>query len=104
MAHRMQAARTDEELAAIIRVFVPRVLPQIPGALFVHNNSRNLLVPTATWGGLELAQGNFAPEECWALRRGQAISSTRPARTSSARMSVPRPTITTANRCWPGAK
>jgi CHASE3 domain sensor protein len=72
MAHRMQAARTDEELAAIIRVFVPRVLPHIPGALYVHNNSRNLLVATATWGGLELAQGNFAPEECWALRRGQS--------------------------------
>ncbi|GHC85970.1 diguanylate cyclase [Novosphingobium pokkalii] len=72
MAHRMQAARTDEELAAIIEVFVPRVLPQIPGALFVHNNSRNLLVPTATWGGLEQVQTGFAPEECWALRRGQS--------------------------------
>lgn len=72
MAHRMQAARTDDELAAIIRVFVPRVLPQIPGALFVHNNSRNLLVPTATWGGLESEQTGFAPEECWALRRGQS--------------------------------
>ncbi|WP_022674592.1 diguanylate cyclase [Novosphingobium sp. B-7] len=72
MAHRMQAARTDDELAAIIRVFVPRVLPQIPGALFVHNNSRNLLVPTATWGGLESEQAGFAPEECWALRRGQS--------------------------------
>jgi diguanylate cyclase (GGDEF)-like protein len=72
MAHRMQAARTDDELAAIIRVFVPRVLPDIPGVLFVHNNSRNLLVPTATWGGVDVAQAGFAPEECWALRRGQS--------------------------------
>lgn len=72
MAHRMQAARTDEELAAIIRVFVPRVLPDIPGALYAHNNSRNLLVPIAAWGGLVVEQAGFAPDQCWALRRGQS--------------------------------
>lgn len=72
MAHRMQAARTDEELAAIIRVFVPRVLPEIPGALYAHNNSRNLLVPIAAWGGLEVEAAGFAPDQCWALRRGQS--------------------------------
>lgn len=72
MAHRMQAARTDEELASIIRVFVPRVLPDIPGALFAHNNSRNLLIPIAAWGGIEVAAAGFAPDQCWALRRGQS--------------------------------
>jgi diguanylate cyclase (GGDEF)-like protein len=72
MAHRMQAARTDEELAAIIRVFVPRVLPDIPGALYAHNNSRNLLVPIAAWGGLTVEPVGFAPDQCWALRRGQS--------------------------------
>ncbi|MFC0204655.1 diguanylate cyclase [Novosphingobium soli] len=72
MAHRMQAARTDEELAAIIRVFVPRVLPEIPGALYAHNNSRNLLVPIAAWGGLQVDSAGFAPDQCWALRRGQS--------------------------------
>ena len=72
MAHRMQAARTDEELASIIRVFVPRVLPDIPGALYAHNNSRNLLVPIAAWGGLTVEAAGFAPDQCWALRRGQS--------------------------------
>lgn len=72
MAHRMQAARTDDELAQIIRVFVPRVLPGIPGALYTHNHSRNLLVPSACWGGMEIAQDGFAPDNCWALRRGQS--------------------------------
>ena len=72
MAHRMQAARTDEELAAIIRVFVPRVLPDIPGVLYAHNNSRNLLVPIAAWGGLEVEAVGFPPDQCWALRRGQS--------------------------------
>lgn len=78
MAHRMQAARTDEELASIIGTFVPRVLPEIPGALYAHNNSRNLLVPLAVWGNLEVAEGGFGPEACWALRRGQSHYLTEP--------------------------
>jgi diguanylate cyclase (GGDEF)-like protein len=72
MAHRMQAARTDEELAAIIHVFVPRVLADMPGALFAHNNSRNLLIPIAAWGDLSVEESGFAPDQCWALRRGQS--------------------------------
>jgi diguanylate cyclase (GGDEF)-like protein len=72
MAHRMQAARTDDELAQVIRVFVPRVLPGIAGALYAHNNSRNLLVPIAGWGGLDPREDGFAPDQCWALRRGQS--------------------------------
>jgi HAMP domain-containing protein len=72
MAHRMQAARTDDELAQIIRVFVPRVLPGMSGALYAHNNSRNLLVPIAGWGGMDPGDEGFAPDQCWALRRGQS--------------------------------
>ncbi|HEX7874693.1 MAG TPA: diguanylate cyclase [Sphingobium sp.] len=72
MAHRMQAARTDDELAQVIRVFVPRVLPGIAGALYAHNNSRNLLIPIAGWGGHDPEANGFAPDQCWALRRGQS--------------------------------
>ena len=74
MSHRMQAARTDDELAQIIKVFVPRVLPNVPGALYAHNNSRNCLVPIASWGGTDVPLEGFAPERCWALRRGQSHS------------------------------
>jgi diguanylate cyclase (GGDEF)-like protein len=72
MAHRMQAARTDAELAAVIQCFVPRVLPAVPGALYAHNNSRNLLVRVADWGSPALSPDGFAPDECWGLRRGQS--------------------------------
>lgn len=72
MAHRMQAARTDDELAQVIRVFVPKVLPELPGVLYAHNNSRNLLIPIAGWGGLDTGDDGFAPDQCWALRRGQS--------------------------------
>jgi len=72
MAHRMQAARTDNELSRIVTAFVPRVLPGMSGVLFAHNNSRNLLVPLATWGQTDCAAVPFAPDQCWALRRGQS--------------------------------
>ena len=72
MAHRMQASRTDDELAQVIRVFVPRVLPGIPGARYAHNNSRNLLLPIAGWNGLEPDVEGFAPDGCWALPGGYA--------------------------------
>ena len=71
MAHRLQAARSDFELAQIIDCFVPQVLPGVPGALYAHNNSRNLLVRLASWGDNSSLPENFGPEECWALRLGQ---------------------------------
>lgn len=84
MAHRMQASRTDEELAEVLRCFLPRVLPEVPGALYVHNNSRNLLCRVAEWGEHAEQEGglpdNFAPDACWALRRGQGHTVTEPGR------------------------
>lgn len=80
MAHRMQAARTEDELSQIIRVFAPQVLPDIAGALFAHNNSRNVLAPVAIWGGLTTEPDGFSPDQCWALRRGQSHSVTEPGR------------------------
>lgn len=71
MSHRMQATRTDEELADIISIFVPQVLPNLPGALYAHNNSRNQLVPMSRWGNPRQQPEGFSPDDCWALRRGQ---------------------------------
>jgi diguanylate cyclase (GGDEF)-like protein len=42
------------------------------GALYAFNNSRNLLVPIAGWGGFSPREDGFAPDQCWALRRGQS--------------------------------
>ncbi|MBS0482580.1 MAG: diguanylate cyclase [Proteobacteria bacterium] len=72
MAHRMQAARSDDEMALVIACFVPQVLPNSSGALYAFNNSRNHLGLVAQWGGGEPASASFAPDECWALRRGQS--------------------------------
>jgi CHASE3 domain sensor protein/GAF domain-containing protein len=70
MAQRLQSTATEREFAQIIRVFAPQVLYGRPGALYGFNNSRNLLVRLAYWGG-STAPAEIMPVDCWALRRGQ---------------------------------
>lgn len=72
MSHRMQATRTDEELADIIAIFVPRVLPDLPGALFAYDDDRTELLPRSVWGKDRADVCGFASDQCWALRRGQS--------------------------------
>lgn len=71
MAHRMQAARTDGELAEVVCRLLPQILPGMSGAVYAHNNSRNLLMQIATWGAPFDGADRFSPDECWALRLGQ---------------------------------
>lgn len=79
MAHRMQAARTDPELTAVLAGFLPRVLPETPGILYVRADSGDLMVKLVEWRNgapaTKVAPGvsgdHFAPADCWALRRGQ---------------------------------
>ncbi|MGG6429318.1 diguanylate cyclase [Acetobacter ghanensis] len=78
MAHRLQAARTSEELAAIICAFVPRVLPGIPGALYTHNHATNQLERIAQWGNASVGCDSLLPSDCWALRLGQSHSVSTP--------------------------
>ncbi|MFT8418003.1 MAG: diguanylate cyclase [Acetobacter sp.] len=78
MAHRLQAARTSAELSAIICAFVPRVLPNIPGALYTHNHTTNQLERIAQWGDMPVGCNDLHPSSCWALRLGQSHSVSAP--------------------------
>ena len=78
MAHRLQAARTSDELSAIICAFVPRVLPNIPGALYTHNHTTNQLERIAQWGAEPVGCDELHPASCWALRLGQSHSVSSP--------------------------
>jgi diguanylate cyclase (GGDEF)-like protein len=79
MAHRMQAARTDPDLTAVLAAFLPRVLPGTSGILYVRADSGDRMVKLVEWGNgasaTDAAQSGsadqFAPDDCWALRRGQ---------------------------------
>jgi diguanylate cyclase (GGDEF)-like protein len=72
MAHRLQSCRNEEELSEMVRRFAALILPGIPGALFLLNNSRNVLRAAARWNDPTSTGVEFGPEDCWALRRGQA--------------------------------
>ena len=72
MSYRMQATRSNEELAEVISIFVPRVLPGLSGALYSFSRDRARLAPVSRWGDPVGIGEGFSPNECWALRRGQS--------------------------------
>ncbi|OYD80295.1 diguanylate cyclase [Azospirillum brasilense] len=70
LAQRLQSATNEREFGMAMQQFAPRIFPGRSGALYAHNNSRNLLVRLAQWGDTA-SSTEVEPEACWALRRGQ---------------------------------
>lgn len=71
MGDLLQTCVTAEEAYAVIARFAQRLFPTEAGALCVLNPSQNLVEAVAVWGDAPVGERVFAPEECWALRRGQ---------------------------------
>ena len=73
MSDFLQACATKEEAYGVIAHTAQQLFPETTGALFVYSASRNDLEAMATWSELTLNPNErvFAPEECWALRRGR---------------------------------
>jgi diguanylate cyclase (GGDEF)-like protein len=72
MARRLQAIRDEGELTTVLDCFLPQVLPDLAGSLYVLNHSHNLLIRLSTWGEPYANPETFAPDQCWGLRRGQS--------------------------------
>ncbi|RJF73177.1 diguanylate cyclase [Deinococcus cavernae] len=68
----LQAARSLNEGAEVLGRALPALLPDTQGTLLMFNASRNLLTPLVAWGLPEGAARASSPDECWALRRGEA--------------------------------
>ena len=47
-----------------------QLFPESSGACFIMNHSVNLLQEVTQWGGMPPIEPTFAPDDCWALRRG----------------------------------
>jgi diguanylate cyclase (GGDEF)-like protein/PAS domain S-box-containing protein len=60
----------DEAYNVIVRV-AQQIFPVQVGVLYVIAPSRNSVESVAVWGDPALAERVFAPQECWALRRGR---------------------------------
>jgi diguanylate cyclase (GGDEF)-like protein len=67
----LQACVSEEEASSIIARSLARLFPDSCGAVYALNPSRDLVFASALWGELALAEQTFAPDACWALRRGR---------------------------------
>jgi diguanylate cyclase (GGDEF)-like protein len=74
MSQRLQAIQNGDELSEVLDCFLPQILPDLGGVLYLHNHSRNMLISTAHWGHVQAAPEMFPPDDCWGLRRGQSHS------------------------------
>lgn len=71
MADLLQSCRAMKEFHQVVTRFSGRIFEREPGAMFVVNASRSALEMVASWGGTATVERVFAPDACWALRRGR---------------------------------
>ncbi|HET9032004.1 MAG TPA: diguanylate cyclase [Dokdonella sp.] len=69
----LQGCRDIDEAARGLAISLPRLLPSSSGSVHLINASQNLIQAIAHWGsGSQHLATLFAPDDCWALRRGHA--------------------------------
>jgi diguanylate cyclase (GGDEF)-like protein len=72
LSEMLQGCRSTEESYEVIARLAPDLFASEAGAVYLFHPSRNLLEACVTWGDESLVTRVLAPDECWALRRGQA--------------------------------
>ena len=69
----LQSCFSVEEVDAALKPLMQQFFPKEVGAIYVISSSNNLVEAIATWGALpKTCDPIFTPDECLALRRGQA--------------------------------
>jgi diguanylate cyclase (GGDEF)-like protein/PAS domain S-box-containing protein len=68
----LQSCHNLAEAYPVIGRSLSRLFAGDSGALFIFSASRNLVEAMAVWGEAPPPEQVFAPDDCWALRRGQA--------------------------------
>jgi len=72
MTQRMQGCDSLADLKNVICRFIPEIAPLHSGRLYLLAKDRNAVVEACSWDGLTHSRHEFAPTDCWALRRGIA--------------------------------
>lgn len=70
MTQRMQGCDTLHDLKEVVRRFIPQIVPDMPGRLYLLDKERNLVVEACSWPGPVRSSAQFSALSCWALRRG----------------------------------
>ncbi len=71
MAQLLLASRSMDEAYTVIGQDLQHLFPHESGAVCVLSASRNFVEAIALWGEPASTERVFAPDDCWALRRGQ---------------------------------
>ncbi|MDP2953218.1 MAG: HAMP domain-containing protein, partial [Chloroflexota bacterium] len=71
MSDLLQSCHVLEEAYPIVSRFAGQLFPEEPGAVYMMDPSKRLVVAAARWGPRPPDGEAFAPDQCWALRRGQ---------------------------------
>lgn len=66
----LQSCDSMGEISVVLGPFLERLFPNNSGAIHITAASRNRLDLVDSWGDRPVPR-QFAPQECWALRRGQ---------------------------------
>lgn len=67
----LQACLSVEEAYKALSALIEPLFPGTSGAVFILDDANNVVEAVSTWGESLPTQTMFAPNECWALRRGQ---------------------------------
>jgi diguanylate cyclase (GGDEF)-like protein/PAS domain S-box-containing protein len=67
----LQSCQTVDEAYKVTGDALPSLVASRSGALCITSPSRNVVEVVVSWGGHHATEKTFAPDACWALRRGK---------------------------------
>ncbi len=76
-SQRLQACRSVQEVCTVAHNQFRHLLPDTSGALYLMNEPRDQLEKAMAWGEIADEEDRFAPDDCWALRRGRPHQATK---------------------------
>jgi diguanylate cyclase (GGDEF)-like protein len=71
MTQRLQGCGSSDDLVGVVARFAPEIAPVFAGRLYIFDERRNCMTEACQWLSPHDSQEEFAPNACWALRRGQ---------------------------------
>ena len=70
MAELLQSCADMSDMFSVLVGMAPKIFPELSGAVFLLNSSRDLLEVAASWTDCPLPGNSFGVQDCWALRTG----------------------------------
>jgi diguanylate cyclase (GGDEF)-like protein/PAS domain S-box-containing protein len=73
MGSMLECCATTQEACAVVSRSIEKLFTGTSsGTLYLFQSSRNLVETAVHWAGASVSETQFTPNDCWALRRGQA--------------------------------